>query len=63
MAVTGSQRRVSMHGRVIGPLCLLCGEHAVQEMGLGQLIPRACHCQGFPMPYPLGPLELVRSMA
>ena len=48
--VPGSQRNVSMHGRVIGPILMLemQGTCAVQELGLGQSIPRVRHCRGLP---------------
>ena len=50
--VPGLPRKVSMHGRVIGPKnsCLKCREHVVQEKGLGQSIPRALRCRGLPSP-------------
>ena len=54
MVVPGLHSTVSMHGHVIGPILMLmkCTEHAVQEMDLGQLIPRARRRQGSPVPDP-----------
>ena len=55
--VPGSQRNVSVHDRVIGPILMLemQREHAVQEKGLGQSTPRALRCRGLP---PLEPTSL-----
>ena len=55
--VPGLQRKVSMHGRVIGPILMLemQGTCCARKGSWGQSTPRALRCRGLP---PLEPASL-----